>query len=174
VSRRAMFLDRDGVLMEDVGYPRRVEDVRLLPGVGQALRRLRNAGFLLVVISNQAGIGRGIITPQAARAVHERLVELLAQEGVVLDDFRYCPHHPDDGCRCRKPSPAMLLDAAGDLDIDTSASFMIGDKESDVEAGRRAGCRTILFGEPIPGVEADAVAASWEEAVDFVTEGAAA
>ncbi|MDQ6745242.1 MAG: HAD family hydrolase [Actinomycetota bacterium] len=142
---RAVFMDRDGTLMEDVGYPRDPAQVRLLPGVTEALRRLHDAGFLLVIVSNQSGVGRGLISPEQATAVHRRLMEMLGEDGVSLDQARYCPHAPEDGCDCRKPSPSMLIDAAFSLDIDLSVSYMIGDKRSDVEAGRRAGCRTILL-----------------------------
>jgi D-glycero-D-manno-heptose 1,7-bisphosphate phosphatase len=144
-GRRAVFLDRDGTLIEDPGYPKCPEQVRLLPGAAQAMRQLREAGFALVVISNQAGVGRGLITPGEAAAVHARFVELFAAEGVAFDDVRYCPHAPADGCACRKPSPRMIEESAARLGIALAKSFMIGDKESDVEAGRRAGCAGIRF-----------------------------
>ena len=170
----AVFLDRDGTLMEDVGYPRDPADVRLLDGAAEALVSLREAGFRLVVVSNQAGIGRGLITPEEARRVHERLVAELERRGARLDDARYCPHAPDAGCDCRKPAPGMLLAAAEDLGLDLGASFMVGDKAIDVEAGRRAGCRTILFapdGRPSDGgspAHADHVARTWPDALGFV------
>ena len=170
----AVFLDRDGTLMVDVGYPRDPADVRLLDGAADALVQLRNAGFRLVLVSNQAGIGRGLITEAEARSVHERFVAELARRGARLDDARYCPHAPDAGCDCRKPAPGMLLAAAGDLGLDLEASFMIGDKATDVEAGRRAGCRTVLFapdGTPSDGGSpghADHVARTWTDALGFV------
>lgn len=141
----AVFLDRDGTVIEDVGYPRDPDAVRFLPGAIDALQALRDAGFRLVVISNQSGIGRGIITPDEARAVHERFAGALSDAGVELAGSRYCPHSPDDRCGCRKPEPAMILEVAAELNIDLSRSYMVGDKESDVEAGRRAGTRTIRF-----------------------------
>jgi D-glycero-D-manno-heptose 1,7-bisphosphate phosphatase len=164
----AVFLDRDGTVIEDVAYLRSPDCVRLLPGVVPALRRLRAAGFPLVLVSNQSGIGRGIIAPEDARAVHQRFVEVLAEAGLFFDDVRYCPHRPDEACRCRKPSPAMILDAASELGVDPSASFMVGDKASDVEAGHRAGCRTILFGAAIDGVNADDVAETWDDVAGLV------
>lgn len=144
-GRRAVFLDRDGTLIEDPGYPKDPEQVRLLPGVVPALRQFREAGFLLVVISNQAGVGRGLITPAEAAAVHGRFVELFAAAGVTFDDVRYCPHAPAEQCGCRKPSPRMIQESATRLGIDLAKSFMIGDKESDVEAGVRAGCTSLRF-----------------------------
>lgn len=136
----ALFLDRDGTLIEDVGYPRDPALVRLVAGAGAALREAACRGFRLVVVSNQSGVARGLITPAELAAVQERFVELLRAEGVALAGSYLCVHGPDDGCRCRKPRPGMLLDAARDLEIDLAASFMIGDKESDVEAGLAAGC----------------------------------
>ncbi len=167
----AVFLDRDGTLIEDVGYPRDPQLVRILPGVEEALHRLTAAGLMLVVVSNQSGIGRGIVTPEEAKAVHERFEVALAGAGVRFADVRYCPHGPDDGCRCRKPMPGMLRDAAGSLGISLPDSFMVGDKESDVEAGRRAGCRTVLLKSPVDAAsDADLVTPDWRQAVDFILE----
>jgi D-glycero-D-manno-heptose 1,7-bisphosphate phosphatase len=155
--RPAVFLDRDGTLIEDVGYPRDPEAVRLLEGAPEALAALRRAGFALVVVSNQSGIGRGLVTREEAQAVHDRFVQELRAHGVELDDVRYCPHSPDDACACRKPAAGLLLDSARELDLDLTRSFMVGDKPDDVEAGRAAGCRTVLLGGD--------GAADWDEAV---------
>ncbi|MGL4550917.1 MAG: HAD-IIIA family hydrolase [Gemmataceae bacterium] len=144
-ARRAIFLDRDGTLIDDPGYPKDPERVRLLPGAADALTAFREAGYALVVISNQAGVGRGLITPEQAKAVHERFVALFAERGLAFDDVRYCFHAPDDRCGCRKPSPLMLQESAAGLGIDLGRSFMIGDKESDVEAGVNAGCAGLRF-----------------------------
>lgn len=162
---RAIFLDRDGTLMHDVGYPRNPDQVRLLPGVAKGLAACRGAGFRLAIISNQSGVGRGYFGADAVQAVHQRLLDLLEAEGVLIDDAQYCLHAPEDECACRKPSPLMIERSAGQLGTDPSASFMIGDKLSDIEAGRRAGCRTILLspdGDPSDGSAADFVAADWE------------
>jgi histidinol-phosphate phosphatase family protein len=132
-------------LIVDVGYPRDPDQVRLLPGAAAALRHLQENGFALVMISNQSGIGRGLVLPQEAEQVHARTVALLAEAGVRLDAVRYCPHAPEAGCACRKPSPAMVRSAAQELHLDLSASFFVGDKAIDVQAGQRAGCRTILL-----------------------------
>ena len=170
----AAFLDRDGTIIEDVGFPRDPELVRLVDGAAEALRRLADDGLRLVVISNQSGIGRGLITPEEARAVHERFVAVLADEGITLDAAKYCPHAPDAGCDCRKPSPAMLLEAAEELRLDLGRSFMIGDKLSDSEAGRRAGCRGILIADGSADLGAtsgpDFVATGWDDAVRFILD----
>jgi D-glycero-D-manno-heptose 1,7-bisphosphate phosphatase len=159
-ASRAVFLDRDGTLIVDVGYPRDPDDVQLLQGVPEGLRSLRSAGFRLVLASNQSGIGRGIVSKDEARAVHGRFTELLAGQGIELDGAKYCPHAPEAGCRCRKPEPGMLLDAARELGLDLEGSWMIGDKASDVEAGRRSGCGgTVLIAPPdTPAEGADEVA----------------
>jgi D-glycero-D-manno-heptose 1,7-bisphosphate phosphatase len=166
---RAVFLDRDGTLIDDVGYPREPDRVRLLAGVPEGLAGLHTAGWRLVVVSNQSGLGRGIITEEQARAVHEEFVALLAQEGISLDHVRYCPHAPWEGCECRKPAPGLLLAASAELGLDLASSFMIGDKPSDVEAGRRAGTRTVLFapGGALCG-RADHVARDWPDTLDFI------
>ncbi len=142
---RALFMDRDGTVMVDVGYPRRPDDVELLPDAPPMLARLHDLGFKLVVVSNQSGVGRGLVTADEAEAVHERFVEALRAGGVELDAAYYCPHAPDEGCSCRKPSPELLQRAARELALDLPESFMVGDRDSDLEAGRRAGCRTIPF-----------------------------
>jgi D-glycero-D-manno-heptose 1,7-bisphosphate phosphatase len=145
---RAVFLDRDGTIMIDTGYPKTPEDVLLLPGIPEVLRRLRQAGFRLVLISNQSGICRGLVTADQARSVHERLVSALAEHGVTLDGAYYCPHVPEAECECRKPSPGLIHRAARELGLDLTRSFMVGDKLSDVEAGQRAGCRSFLLAGP--------------------------
>jgi D-glycero-D-manno-heptose 1,7-bisphosphate phosphatase len=163
--RRAVFLDRDGTLIEDVGYPRDPACVVELDGAVSTLRELSRRGFALVVVSNQSGIARGLVTTSEAAATHERFVALFAAAGVRFDAVAYCPHGPDDGCDCRKPAPGMLLDAAGRLELDLEGSFMVGDKASDMEAGRRAGCQTILIA-PTRGPDraaqgTDGIASNW-------------
>jgi len=143
-GRPAVLLDRDGTLIVDVGYPRDPAAVELLPGTPGALRAFREAGFALVVVSNQSGVARGIVSPAEAAAVHARLLERLAEDGIELDGAYYCFHGPGDGCDCRKPEPGMLLRAADELGLSLGRSVMVGDKPSDVEAGRAAGCRSLL------------------------------
>ena len=165
-DRRAVFLDRDGTLIDDVGYLADPAAVEFIDGAIDGLGVLRRLGFALVLVSNQSGIARGLITREQADAVHERFASALAAEGVELDDVRYCPHGPDDGCSCRKPLPGLILDAAAALGIDLERSFVVGDKDDDVDAGRRAGCRTIQFGSA--GGGADFTASTWGDVVDFV------
>jgi len=143
-GRPAALLDRDGTLIVDVGYPRDPEAVELLPGTHAALSALREAGYALVLVSNQSGVARGIVSPEQAAAVHARVLQRLAEGGVELDGAYYCFHGPEDGCDCRKPEPGMLLRAAGELGLALDRSVMVGDKPSDVEAGRAAGCRALL------------------------------
>lgn len=151
MRERAVFLDRDGTLVHPRHYPSRPDELRLYDGIGPELRRLQSAGFRLVVITNQSGIARGYFgEPELAR-MHEHLAGELARLGVRLDGVYFCPHHPDGAipelsiaCECRKPAPGMLLRAAGELALDLERSWFIGDILDDVEAGNRAGCRTIL------------------------------
>lgn len=171
-DRRAVFLDRDGTVIHDLDYPRDPDQVRLVPGAAAALARLRDAGFALVLVSNQSGVGRGLITPREAELVHERVVALLAERDVRLDGAYYCPHAPDAGCGCRKPAPGMILEAAERLGIDVSGSYVVGDKPSDVRAGQRAGCRTVQLTadrqhepcDPLPNLVAD----SWDAALTYI------
>jgi D-glycero-D-manno-heptose 1,7-bisphosphate phosphatase len=161
--RRAVFVDRDGVINElvpdpDSGAPEsplRVADVALVPGAAVALLGLRVDGWTIVGVSNQPAAAKGRITLARLHAIQARVLELLDREGVVLDDFRLCLHHPDGvvpalsgPCDCRKPAPGMLRDAARELGLDLAASWMIGDAESDVAAGRAAGCHTALIEHP--------------------------
>jgi D-glycero-D-manno-heptose 1,7-bisphosphate phosphatase len=159
-AARAVFVDRDGTIDELVPdlasgrpeSPLRLEDVKLIPGSAAALRRLRAAGWLLVGISNQPAAAKGTISLEQLNAVHARVLELLAREEVHFDDFRLCLHHPagvvpelTGACRCRKPAPGLLLDAARKLGVDLGSSWMIGDTDDDVLAGHAAGCRTVLI-----------------------------
>lgn len=139
--RPAVFLDRDGTLMREVGYCSNPADVEILEGVPESISWLRNAGFAIVVVTNQSGIGRGFYSEDDYQAVHAEFVRRL---GVPVDATYYAPEHPDIEPSRRKPSPAMLLEAASDLGIDLAESFLIGDRESDIEAGHNAGCRSIL------------------------------
>jgi D-glycero-D-manno-heptose 1,7-bisphosphate phosphatase len=152
VVNRAIFLDKDGTLIEDVPYNVDPALIRLMPGALQGLRVLQSAGYRLIVISNQAGVARGYFPECALEGVERTLRELLAAGGVRLDGFYYCPHHPEGtvpeyavACHCRKPAPGMVLRAAGDHQVDLEQSWFIGDILHDVEAGRAAGCRTVLI-----------------------------
>ena len=147
-----IFLDRDGVLIEDVHLLTNPGDIQILEGVPQALRRLKEAGFQLIVISNQTVVARGLVTEQEVHAIHAEMKRLLEQAGGPrLDGFYFCPHHPNAtlpayriACECRKPRPGLLLRAAREHNLDLSASFVIGDRITDIIGGARAGCRTVL------------------------------
>lgn len=147
VLRRAVFLDRDGTLNKDVGYVHRKEDWQWLPGVAEALKRLRAVGYVLVVVSNQSGIARGMYDREALRQLEEWVNVELAAKNAAIDAWYYCPHLPEitGPCECRKPEPGLLLQAARDLDIDLANSWMIGDRVRDVQAGLAAGCQSILL-----------------------------
>lgn len=149
----AVFLDKDGTLIEDVPYNVDPDRMRLMPGAAEALARLDEAGYALVVVSNQSGVARGLFSEQALEPVHARLEELFRGAGARLDGFYFCPHLPEGkdpryavACDCRKPGPGLLLRAAEELGLDLAASWMLGDILDDVEAGNRAGCRSVLVG----------------------------
>jgi D-glycero-D-manno-heptose 1,7-bisphosphate phosphatase len=181
---RAVFLDRDGTLMEDVDYLSAIDQVALFPWTVDALRLLTRAGFLTVVVTNQSGIARGLLTEDFVRDTHEELSRRLARGGARIDAFYFCPHHPEAAieryrrrCRCRKPEPGMLEDAARDLSIDVSRSWMVGDRWIDVAAGNAGGAGAVLVTsgyagrvseQPPPGVRADAILNNLMEAVAWI------
>jgi len=147
---KAVFLDRDGTLNEDPGYLGEPDNVVLLPGVADALSKLKNNyHFLLIVVSNQSGIARGLITSEQVDAVNKKISDLLASNNVKIDAFYYCPAHPDfsteDECGCRKPSPYMILEAKKAFNIDLSSSYLIGDFATDIQSGIKAGVKSILL-----------------------------
>ena len=149
MKNKAVFLDRDGTLNEDPGYLGNSEDLILFPDTGPTLSLLKNKyHFLLIVISNQSGIARGLIKDDNVVSVNNELNRKLSEFNVQIDAFYYCPFHPDfnseDECLCRKPSPKMIINAASDFDIDLSKSYIIGDSEVDILAGINAGVRTVL------------------------------
>ncbi len=150
--RRAVFLDKDGTIIENVPYNVDPALIRLVPGAEEGLARLHRAGYLLFVVSNQSGVARGYFPESALGAVAARLEELLAGIGVPLAGFAYCPHHPEGSveafavaCDCRKPAPGLILRLAAEHGIDPARSWMIGDILDDIQAGRGAGCRTVLI-----------------------------
>lgn len=140
--RPAIFLDRDGTLMEEVGYCADPAQVRVFPGVSETLQALHNAGYMLIVITNQSGIGRGYFNEQAYRAVEAEFERQILP--ARLDAAYFCPDGPGVPSECRKPAPGMIEQAAREHAIDLSRSYMIGDKSSDIECGLAAGCRSIL------------------------------
>lgn len=157
-KQKAIFLDRDGTINKYVGYLRTPEQFELLDGVGEAIRKINLSGYLAIVVTNQPVIARGEVTVDGLQEIHNKMETMLGKEGAYLDGVYYCPHHPDKGfageieelkivCECRKPKAGLLLEAAEDFNIDLSQSWMIGDSENDVLAGRNAGCKTALIGE---------------------------
>lgn len=160
-KQRAVFLDRDGTINQYVGFLRAPSEFELLPGVAEAIRRINNSGYLAIVITNQPVIARGEVSVERLREIHNKMETLLGDEGAYLDAIYYCPHHPDKGfegevpelkiqCNCRKPKPGMLLQAAMDYNLDLNASWMVGDSQSDMEAGQAVGCKTALIGAEAP------------------------
>lgn len=157
-KQKAIFLDRDGTINKYVGYLRTPEQFELLEGVGEAIRKINLSGYLAIVVTNQPVIARGEVTVDGLQIIHNKMETLLGKCGAYLDGIYYCPHHPDKGfegevkelkidCECRKPKAGLLLQAAEDFNIDLLQSWMIGDSENDVLAGRNAGCKTALIGE---------------------------
>jgi D-glycero-D-manno-heptose 1,7-bisphosphate phosphatase len=180
----AVFLDRDGTIIEGVHYLSRLDDVVLLPWTVDALRLLHRAGFATVVVTNQAAVARGIITEAFVRETHALLDQRFAAGGCSMDGYYFCPHHPEApleqyraSCRCRKPGPGMLEQGASELGLDLSRSWMIGDRWLDVQAGSAAGARSILVQSSHPAhvvesapadVRADAILNNLMEAVGWI------
>jgi len=142
-----VFFDRDGVITPDIGYPHRIEHAVLFPDVIPALQRIQAAGYLVLIVTNQSGVGRGIYPLSAVTRFNEKLRQQINVAGINMskDDVYVCPHAPEEHCVCRKPKPGLLTRAAIEHDIDLTESFLVGDNESDVIAGRRAGVSTILL-----------------------------
>ncbi len=140
----AIFVDRDDTIMVDVKYCADPAMVRLIPGASEGLRALREAGYRVVIVTNQSGIGRGYFDVETLRRVHNKLRDELRREGADYDAVYYCPHTPEEDCQCRKPKPGLLLKAASELNIDLASSYTVGDRDLDVGAGKAAGTRTIL------------------------------
>jgi len=187
MSDKAIFLDRDDTLIDDPGYINHPEQVKLLDGVAEALIQFKKLGYKLIVVTNQSGVAHGIVTEKVLGEIHERLEHLLVEKNAFLDRIYYCPYHPDGVVQkyrkesnCRKPSPGMLLKAADEMDIDLGQSWCIGNSSRDIEAGHRAGCKTILMDMPPShqrqpasslspaGVSPDYKAVNIKEAVNIV------
>lgn len=155
-KQKAIFLDRDGTINKYVGFLRKEEDFELIDGVAEAVKKINKSGYLAIVVTNQPVIARGEVTFEGLEVIHNKMETLLGAEGAYLDGIYFCPHHPHSGykrevkklkidCECRKPKPGMLLKAAKDLNIDLSQSYMVGDGENDIKAGKAAGCKTVLL-----------------------------
>jgi D-glycero-D-manno-heptose 1,7-bisphosphate phosphatase len=166
----AVFLDRDGTLMRDVDYCGDPTEVHLFPGTSEVLRKLKRAGYKLIIITNQSGIGRGYFTESAYRAVETEVTRQLGEK--LIDATYFCPHAPEDECECRKPQPGMILQGAREHHVDLRRSFLIGDKQSDIECGRNAGVKTVLvrtgYGAGPGPNAADLVADDLEEAAKMI------
>lgn len=157
-KQKAIFLDRDGTINKYVGFLRNIDDFELIPGVAEAIRAINLSGYLAIVITNQPVVARGEVSYAELQEIHNKMETLLGQQGAFIDKIYFCPHHPHKGyegeipelkieCACRKPKPGMLLQAAKDFNIDLSQSWMIGDGENDIKAGKAAGCKTALIGK---------------------------
>ncbi len=187
MSEKAIFLDRDDTLIEDPGYINDPKQVKLLEGVPEALTQLKALGYKLIVVTNQSALAHGIVTEKVLGEIHDRLKQLLAEKNAFLDRIYYCPYHPEGivpkyrkESNSRKPSPGMLLKAADEMDIDLSRSWCVGNSSRDVEAGLRAGCKTILIDMPpshqrqpassmsLAGVNPDYRAVNIKEAVNII------
>jgi D-glycero-D-manno-heptose 1,7-bisphosphate phosphatase len=183
---KAVFLDRDGTVNEEVGYLTDLSKLRLIPGAGAAIKRLNHAGYKVILVTNQSGVARGYFPESLVHEAHTYLANMLREEGAVLDGIYYCPHHPTAGnsnytmaCDCRKPGTGLIDQARRDFDIDINHSFMVGDKWTDIELAQRAGVRAILvtsgFAPDAPGnkrpnhvVAPDYTAHSITEAVEWI------
>lgn len=157
-KQKAVFIDRDGTINRYVGFLRSIDDFELLPNVAEAVRKINSSGYLAIVVTNQPVIARGEVTYGQLQEIHNKMETLLGAEGAYLDKIYFCPHHPHKGyegevpelkvdCECRKPKPGLLLKAAEDFNIDLANSWMIGDGENDIKAGKAAGCKTALIGK---------------------------
>lgn len=181
VMNKAVFLDRDGVINEHVEHLHKLEDLRILPGVGGAIKALNQKGYHVIVISNQAAVAKGIATIDEVETLHREMKKNLAEDEAMLDGIYYCPHHPEGiiaeysiACHCRKPETGMIEEAVGDFDIDLGRSFFVGDSTGDILAGKRAGVKTILVKTGYAGkdglheVTPDFVAADLVEAINYI------
>ena len=171
MTRPAVFLDRDGVLNvkpPEHEYVTSPQDFVWLPGAADGAARLARAGYVLAIVSNQRGVARGLVSWQTLGAIERLIQDELALREASITEFRYCPHDESACCSCRKPRPGMILELAAELDIDLGSSWLIGDSESDVRAGRAAGCKTALVGGALVGVGADLTASSLLDASHLI------
>jgi D,D-heptose 1,7-bisphosphate phosphatase len=168
MKNKAVFIDRDGTINVDVHYLHDPSQFIMYPGVGEGVKRLKENGFKIIIITNQSGIGRGYFTEKQLSDIHEKMIQEFQKFDVTLDGIYFCPHHPDDNCSCRKPNTGLFERAVIDHDIDTRNSFMLGDKILDIGAGIKIGARTILIPEPHTHEELIAQKHLWEYSPDFI------
>ncbi len=186
MRHRAVFIDRDGTLIEETGYLNDLSRLQFFPYSVDAVRQLNRAGFLVIVVTNQAGVARGIVPAEFLELAHGRISSVMAEGGAVIDRYYHCPHHPDGivpglarACECRKPAPGLWYRAAEELSIDLPASYTVGDRWLDVKAGQTAGTRTVMvrtgygLGEapaPPEGVSADAIVSDLAAAAAWILQ----
>ncbi|NEU31224.1 HAD family hydrolase [bacterium LRH843] len=174
MKKKAVFLDRDGVINEvlssRVRFVNQPKDFYLLEGVGNAIRLLNEANVPVFVVTNQGGVGLGFMKEASLHRIHEKMKKDLAEFRAFVDDIAYCPHKPKAGCYCRKPEPQMLTELATKHHIDLSLSIMVGDRKPDIEAGKKAGCKTILLGEREKDITADAYFPDLLSAIPWMLE----
>lgn len=149
---KAVFVDRDGTINRDVPYCSRPEDFELLPTVAEGIRLLNEHGFKVVVVTNQSGIARGYFTEQMLTKIHQKMRDDLAKEGAFMDAVYHCPHHPEDGCECRKPNTGLFHRAAAELQLDLASSYIVGDKLLDVAAAKGLNCKIVLVPSSEPEI----------------------
>lgn len=174
-KNRAFFLDRDGVIIRNIPYLKDESQVELLNGVGEAINKIKQTGFKCIVITNQSGVARGLVSIEDVQRVNDRIRSTLVQKGDILDAFYFCPHHPDGSvkefavdCECRKPNPGLLLRAAEDYNLELSESVMIGDEEKDLQAGKKAGCKSFIVGKPMLLDGTSVTFSNLYEVVDYI------
>ena len=179
-KQKAVFLDRDGTINRHIGFLRKPEELELLPGAAEAIKRINESGYLAIVVTNQPVIARGEVTVEKLEVIHNKLETELGKAGAYIDGLYYCPHHPDKGfegeivelkidCDCRKPKPGMILKATEDFNISLEDSWTIGDGKNDILAGKNAGCKTVLIAEERnEDYGADVVASSLLAAVEEI------
>jgi D-glycero-D-manno-heptose 1,7-bisphosphate phosphatase len=165
-----VFLDRDGTIAEEVGYLNHVSRFHMFPFAATAIRRLNQAKYPVIVITNQSGVGRGYFPESLVRAVHDLMTTQLADAGARVDALYYCPHKGDDACLCRKPKPGMLEQAAREHGLDLRRSFVVGDRHGDIELARRVGARAILVRTGYGQGEIEWHSAKWPVAPDFIAQ----
>ena len=172
---KAIFIDRDGVINKDLGkYVTKPDEFEFIPGSVEALKKLHDSDFKVLIITNQGGIGKGTYTEKDVKDIHQKMHNLLGENGIELDGVYFCPHHPDGDCDCRKPRLGMIMKAIKEHDIDPKRSFFIGDKTTDVKAGKDIGCKTFLVQTGYAGkdnrcdVEPDFVVSDLLEAVNMI------
>lgn len=174
---KAVFLDRDRTIIEDTdGYPGDPKQIAIIDGAAEAIKKLNESGFKVIVITNQSGVGRGYFPEQTVHDIHKKMTGLLSKAGARIDDIFYCPHHPEAKiaeyrvkCTCRKPLPGLILEAITKYNIDPSKSYIIGDEERDVAAGKTAGCKTILLSSLKQQTNSNFQARNLKEAVNIIT-----